>query len=453
MSERIDLESHIAPHSVEDEAVGPIVSEIASTPGVELVTLGCRLNASESETMRALAQQAGLGNAVIVNSCAVTGEAVRRTRQAIRRARRDNPAARILVTGCAAQIDPASFAAMPEVDAVIGNDEKMRADSWRALSLDDAPRVAVGDIMIVRETAAHLAAGFHAETGRVRAFLEVQQGCDHRCTFCIIPFGRGNNRSAAAGDIVARARALVEAGVQEIVLTGVDITGWGGDLPGNPSLGQLARRILNLVPDLKRLRLSSIDVAEVDNELWRLIAEEPRLMPHLHLSLQAGSDMILKRMKRRHSRKEAVEFCARARSLRPDIAFGADLIAGFPTETDSMHRESLALIEDCDIAFVHVFPFSSRAGTPAARMPQLPKPLRKERAAALRSAGAARRHTRFDALIGKPIAMLVEECDEGIARGHSNCFAPVEIAGSFAPGAIVARRVARHDGDRLILDA
>ena len=453
MSERIDLESHIAPHSVEDEAVGPIVSEIASTPGVELVTLGCRLNASESETMRALAQQAGLGNAVIVNSCAVTGEAVRQTRQAIRRARRDNPAARILVTGCAAQIDPASFAAMPEVDAVIGNDEKMRAESWRALLLDDAPRVAVGDIMTVRETAAHLAAGFQAATGRVRAFLEVQQGCDHRCTFCIIPFGRGNNRSAAAGDIVARARALVEAGVQEIVLTGVDITGWGGDLPGNPALGQLARRILNLVPDLKRLRLSSIDVAEIDDELWRLIAEEPRLMPHLHLSLQAGSDMILKRMKRRHSRAQAVGFCARARALRPDIAFGADLIAGFPTETDMMHRDSVALIEDCDIAFVHVFPFSSRAGTPAARMPQLPKPLRKERAAALRSAGAARRHARFDALTGKPIAMLVEECDEGIARGHSDCFAPVEIAGSFAPGAIVARRVARHDGDRLILDA
>jgi threonylcarbamoyladenosine tRNA methylthiotransferase MtaB len=453
MSERIGIEPQIAPRAVDSDPTDRAVADMASGPSAELITLGCRLNASESETMRAMARQVGLGNAVIVNSCAVTGEAVRQTRQAIRRARRDNPAARILVTGCAAQIDPASFAAMPEVDAVIGNDEKMRAESWRAHSLDEAPRVAVGDIMTVRETAAHLAAGFQAETGRVRAFLEVQQGCDHRCTFCIIPFGRGNNRSAAAGDIVARARALVEAGVQELVLTGVDITGWGGDLPGNPSLGQLARRILSLVPDLRRLRLSSIDVAEVDAELWRLIAEEPRLMPHLHLSLQAGSDMILKRMKRRHTRKQAVEFCERARALRPEIAFGADLIAGFPTETDAMHRESVALIEDCDIAFAHVFPFSSRAGTPAARMPQLPKPLRKERAAALRVAGAARRRTRFDALVGRSVTMLVEECADTIARGHSDCFAPAEIAGPFAPGAIVARRIARHDGNRLILTA
>ncbi len=422
---------------------------------LQLVTLGCRLNASESETMRALAREAGLGNAVIVNSCAVTGEAVRQTRQAIRRARRDHPAARILVTGCAAQIDPAAFAAMPEVAAVIGNAEKMRAESYHAFAGDEAPRVAVGDIMVVRETAAHLASGFQAEnaTGRVRVFLEVQQGCDHRCTFCIIPFGRGNNRSAAAGDIVARAHALVESGVQELVLTGVDITGWGGDLPGHPTLGQLARRILTLVPDLKRLRLSSIDVAEIDDELWRLIAEEPRLMPHLHLSLQAGADLILKRMKRRHSRAQSVAFCERARALRPEIAFGADLIAGFPTETDAMHRESLALLEDCDIAFAHVFPFSARAGTPAARMPQLPKPLRKQRAASLRAAGAGRRRARFDALVGRPIRALVEECADGIARGHSDCFAPVEIAGAVAPGAIVTRRVARHDGDRLILSA
>jgi threonylcarbamoyladenosine tRNA methylthiotransferase MtaB len=453
MSERIDIESHIVPRTFEGGTTDEAVSGVAPASRVELVTLGCRLNASESETMRALAHDAGLGNAVIVNSCAVTGEAVRQTRQAIRRARRDHPEARILVTGCAAQIDPESFAAMQEVDAVIGNDEKMRAGSWRAFARADAPRVSVGDIMTVRETAAHLAAGFQGETGRVRAFLEVQQGCDHRCTFCIIPFGRGNNRSAAAGEVVARARALVEAGVQEIVLTGVDITGWGGDLPGRPALGQLARRILNLVPDLKRLRLSSIDVAEVDDALWDLIADEPRLMPHLHLSLQAGSDMILKRMKRRHSRAQAIAFCSRARALRPGIAFGADLIAGFPTETDAMHRESVALIEDCDIAFAHVFPFSSRAGTPASRMPQLPKPLRKERAAALRNAGAARRRARFDALVGRPVSVLVEECDGGIARGHSDCFAPADVDGSFAPGAIVTRCVARHDGDRLILDA
>ncbi len=425
----------------------------ASETGLDVVTLGCRLNASESETMRALARRAGLDDAVIVNSCAVTGEAVRQTRQAIRRARRDRPSARILVTGCAAQIDPGSFAAMPEVAAVIGNAEKMRPESWRALSFDAAPRVSVGDIMTVRETAAHLAGGFDATETRVRAFLEVQQGCDHRCTFCIIPFGRGNNRSAAAGDIVTRARALVAAGVQEIVLTGVDITGWGTDLPGRPSLGQLARRILTLVPDLKRLRLSSIDVAEVDDELWRLIADEPRLMPHLHLSLQAGSDMILKRMKRRHTRAQAVIFCERARALRPGIAFGADLIAGFPTETAAMHGESVALIDDCDIAFAHVFPFSSRTGTPAARMPQLPKKLRKERAAALRATGATRRRARFDALVGHPVALLVEETIDGMARGHSDCFAPAEIAGSFAPGTLVTRRATRHDGERLTLAA
>ena len=426
---------------------------------VEIVTLGCRLNAAESETMRAQAVAAGLCDTVFVNSCAVTAEAVRQTRQAIRRARRARPAARIVVTGCAAQIDAAAFASMPGVDAVIGNLEKLQPATYRALA-DGAPekagstRVAVGDIMVPGRPSPHPAAGFDADTrnGHVRAFVEVQQGCDHRCTFCIIPFGRGNNRSAAVGEIVAQVRALLESGVREIVLTGVDITGWGGDLPGRPRLGQLVRRILTLVPELPRLRLSSIDVAEVDDELMRLIGDEPRLMPHLHLSLQAGSDMILKRMKRRHDRAQAIAFCHAVRDRRPEIAFGADLIAGFPTETEAMFAESLTLVDECDLSFLHVFPFSARSSTPAAAMPQLPKALRRERAARLREAGARRQAHYFDTLVGRRISVLVENRREGLARGHSDGFAPVDIAcedTTVGRGAFVTARIDGHDGTRL----
>jgi threonylcarbamoyladenosine tRNA methylthiotransferase MtaB len=435
-------------------------SSTIAAAGLHIVTLGCRLNAAESDAMRGHALAAGLGNTVIVNSCAVTGEAVRQTRQAIRRARREHPASRIVVTGCAAQIDAAGFSAMPEVDAVIGNFEKMRPATYGALAAGDIGRVEVGDIMALRETGSHFmaghpAAGFDAAINgrRVRAFVEVQQGCDHRCSFCIIPFGRGNNRSAAAGEIVAHVRMLVEGGVREIVLTGVDIAGWGGDLPGRPTLGQLARRILKLVPELPRLRLSSIDVAEIDDDLVVLIGDEPRLMPHLHLSLQAGSDMILKRMKRRHNRAQAIAFCRDMRALRPDMVFGADLIAGFPTESEAMFDESLALIDECDLSFLHVFPYSARSGTPAARMPQLPGPVRRERAARLRLAGNRQRALHFDALVGREATVLVEERRAGVVRGHSDGFAPVDIVsrdGDAGPGDIVTVRIDGHDGARLV---
>src|SRR4051794_2460406 len=349
----------------------------------KLITLGCRLNTFESEVMRGHAAAAGLSDAIIVNTCAVTAEAERQARQAIRKARRENPQAKIIVTGCAAQIAPEKYAALPEVDHVLGNSEKLEAASFQRIADGSAnDRIAVSDIMLVKETAAHLISGF-AE--RSRAFVEIQQGCDHRCTFCIIPFGRGNNRSVPVGEVVARVRKLVDNGFREIVLTGVDITGYGSDLPGTPQLGQLVRRILALVPELERLRLSSLDVIEVDDELLRLIGEEPRLMPHLHLSLQAGDDMILKRMKRRHLRGDAIRFSEQVRRLRPDVVLGADLIAGFPTEDEAMFRNSLALVEECGLTFLHVFPFSARHGTPAAKMPQVPGDVRRERAGRLRA--------------------------------------------------------------------
>src|SRR5260221_1916153 len=336
-------------------------------PGLDIVTFGCRLNVYESEIMRARATAAGLSDAVIVNTCAVTAEAERQARQTIRRLRRDRPGARIIVTGCAAQIDPARFAAMAEINEVIGNIEKLTAASYGA-----APnRVAVADIMAVRETASHLVEGFD---GHSRAFIQVQQGCDHRCTFCVIPFGRGNSRSLPLGAIVEQARQIVAAGYREIMLSGVDITAFGGDLPGRPTLGQLVRRLLALVPELPRLRLSPLDPLEIDEELWRLIGEEERLMPHLHLSLQAGDDLVLKRLKRRHNRADALAACRRARERRPGIALGADLIAGFPTESAAMFANTLALVEECGLTHLHVFPYSARQGTPAARMPQLPGP-------------------------------------------------------------------------------
>ncbi|MGG2478635.1 tRNA (N(6)-L-threonylcarbamoyladenosine(37)-C(2))-methylthiotransferase MtaB, partial [Rhizobium sp. BR5] len=352
--------------------------------GVEVITFGCRLNTYESEVMRAEAEKAGLNNAVLVNTCAVTGEAVRQARQAIRRARRDNPNARIIVTGCAAQTEKETFADMPEVDAVLGNEEKLTSASYRALpdfGVSAEEKLRVNDIMSIKATAPQMVK--HID-GHVRAFIQVQNGCDHRCTFCIIPYGRGNSRSVPMGAVVDQARKLTESGYREIVLTGVDATSYGADLPGEPSLGYLAKTLLKQVPDISRLRLSSIDSIEADHHLMDLIADEPRFMPHLHLSLQHGDDMILKRMKRRHLRADAVRFCHEVRALRPDIAFGADMIAGFPTETEEMFENAATLAEECGISSLHVFPYSPRAGTPAARMPQLDRALVKERAARLR---------------------------------------------------------------------
>jgi threonylcarbamoyladenosine tRNA methylthiotransferase MtaB len=416
----------------------------------QIITFGCRLNAWESEVMRGHASAAGLGNAVIVNTCAVTAEAERQARQAIRRARRENPAARIIVTGCGAQIDANGYGSMPEVDHVIGNEEKLKAESYQRFFEGNAPRVQVNDIMQARETAHHLLAGF-AE--RCRAFVQVQQGCDHRCTFCIIPFGRGPNRSVPIGDVVRQVRTLTDSGIAEIVLTGVDITAYGADLPGQPKLGQMIRRLLAQVPELRRLRLSSLDPVEIDQDLLRLIEDEPRLMPHLHLSLQAGDDMILKRMKRRHNRADALRVCDDIRRRRPDVVFGADLIAGFPTETDAMAENSLRLVEDCGLTFLHVFPYSARQGTPAARMPQLPMPERKARAARLRLAGERAKQRFFDAQRGASAQVLVERTDDSVAFGHSEHFAPVRIAGvssSIASGMIVSALIDGADADSLI---
>jgi threonylcarbamoyladenosine tRNA methylthiotransferase MtaB len=408
----------------------------------EVLTFGCRLNAFESEVIRGHAAAAGLNDAVIVNTCAVTKEAERQARQAIRRARRDHPEARLIVTGCAAQIDPACYAAMPEVDLVLGNDEKMKPESYDSSTRAEGARIKVGDIMALTETAAHLVDGFE---GRARAFIEVQQGCDHRCTFCIIPYGRGNSRSVPVGEIVRQADRLVVAGYRELVLTGVDITSFGGDLPGQPNLGQLCRRLLALVPGLERLRLSSIDPIEIDDTLWRLIGEEPRLMPHLHLSVQAGDDMILKRMKRRHLRADALAACRRARDLRPDIALGADMIAGFPTEDDAMFVRSVAFVEEAALDYLHVFPFSARPGTAAARMPQVPGNIVKERAARLREAGAASTARALAARIGTIAQVLVEK--EGF--GHSEHYAPVRFTGTAEIGSIAPVRIAEAARDAL----
>jgi len=410
-------------------------------PDVEIVTFGCRLNAYESEAMRDLVGDAALSNAVIFNTCAVTNEAVRQARQAIRRARRERPNAEIIVTGCAAQIDPQSFAAMPEVSRVIGNTEKMSAAGLGP----SVERVRVANIMSVRETAPHLIEGY---SERTRAHVQVQNGCDHRCTFCIIPYGRGNSRSAPAGNVVEQVRRLVDNGYQEIVLTGVDLTSWGADLPGQPALGNLVARILKLVPDLKALRLSSIDAVEMDATLFDLVTNEPRVAPYLHLSLQHGDDLILKRMKRRHSRAQAIELCQRVKAARPDVALGADLIAGFPTETDAHFANTLALIEECDLAFVHAFPFSPREGTPAARMPQLQRPLIKQRAARLREAGAAALERHLARWIGREAHALVEK--EGFARLPDFTSVLFE-APALAPANSCSRfRFTAHDGAHLI---
>ncbi|HET9427545.1 MAG TPA: tRNA (N(6)-L-threonylcarbamoyladenosine(37)-C(2))-methylthiotransferase MtaB [Allosphingosinicella sp.] len=399
--------------------------------GPEMITMGCRLNAAESEAMRMLA--AHEEDLVIVNSCAVTNEAVRQTRQAIRKAKRARPDARIFVTGCAAQVEPETFAAMPEVDRVLGNREKFEAESFtRSIHLDDA-EVRVSDIMAVRETAPHLVSGF---ADRSRAFVEVQNGCDHRCTFCIIPFGRGNSRSVPAGLVVERIEALADQGFQEVVLTGVDVTSYGPDLPGQPSLGLLIERILRLVPQLPRLRLSSLDCIEMDDRLFELAAGEPRFMPHLHMSFQAGDDLVLKRMKRRHNRAQAIETVRRLKERRPEIAIGADLIAGFPTETEAMHENSLRLIDECDIVMGHIFPYSPKRGTPAARMPQVPPPVVKARAKRLRDATARRRSEWLKGLVGTRQKVLIERGD---GSGHAENFAPVQLGLSSVRGGDVGK--------------
>ena len=390
----------------------------------QIVTFGCRLNAYESEAIRARAAEAGLDNAVIVNTCAVTAEAVRQSRQEIRKLKRARPGARIIVTGCAAQTEPGTYAAMDEVDLVLGNREKLQTESY---SFGVNERVRVNDIMAVKETASQFVESFD---GKSRAFLQVQNGCDHRCTFCIIPYGRGNSRSVGAGAVVAEARRLVENGYSEIVLTGVDLTSYGADLPGAPSLGALVRKLLKLVPELKRLRLSSIDSIEADAELMTAIAEEERLMPHFHLSAQSGDDLILKRMKRRHARAHTVAFCEEVRRLRPEAAFGADLIAGFPTETEEMFENTLKLVDDAGLSTLHVFPFSARKGTPAARMPGLPRAVARERAGRLRAKGAEAQAKRLAALVGSEQMLLMEKVD----LGRTPCFVPVRIAGGATPG-------------------
>ncbi len=406
-------------------------------------TFGCRLNAYETEAMKRLAADAGMGDAVIVNTCAVTAEAVRKARQEIRRLRRDNPAARLIVTGCAAQIDPDSFAAMDEVDSVVGNADKLAPETWSRLSADflgDTERVIVDDIMSVTDTASHLIDGFGTRT---RAYVQIQNGCDHRCTFCVIPHGRGNSRSVAAGVVVDQVRRLVARGFAEVVLTGVDLTSWGADLPGQPRLGDLVRRLLKLVPDLPRLRLSSIDGVEADPALFAALAEEPRLMPHLHLSLQHGDDLILKRMKRRHSRADAVAFCEKVRDLRPDAVFGADVIVGFPTEDEDQYQQSESLVDICGLTWLHVFPYSARPGTPAARIPRkVPGPAIKDRAARLRAAGDRAKTVYLDSQIGQDHRVLMESD----RMGRTEHFAEVIFDTPQREGAIVNATITARDG-------
>jgi len=415
---------------------------------IDVVTFGCRLNAFEAEVIRREAEGAGLSDTIVINSCAVTNEAVAQARQSIRKLKRERPEARIVVTGCAAQTQSAMFADMAEVDRVVGNDDKMRSSAWRAardaFNLGASEKIAVSDIMTVKEMAPHLIDGY--ASGLPRVFVQVQNGCDHRCTFCIIPYGRGNSRSVPMGAVVEQVRALVERGHAEIVLTGVDLTSYGADLPGAPKLGLLTKQILRHVPELKRLRISSIDSIEADADLLDAIADDVRLMPHLHLSLQSGDDMILKRMKRRHSRKDAIAFCEQVRRLRPDIAFGADIIAGFPTETEEMFARSLDLVEECGLTFLHVFPYSPRPGTPAAKMPQVAGPAIKERAKRLRAVGEAALRQRLQAEIGTTREVLIE--NDG--QGRTEHYLPVAIAGERI-GSVVPMVIAGSDGERLTI--
>ena len=417
----------------------------------KVITFGCRLNTYESEVIKSHAASAGLDNTVIFNTCAVTAEATRQAKQSIRRARRNNPDAKIIVTGCAAQIDPKQFSDMEEVDQILGNEEKLSVKNYQDFGISKSQRVSVNDIMSVKKTAPHLIEGFEQ---RSRAFVQVQNGCDHRCTFCIIPFGRGNSRSVPAGEVVSQIQQLVDNGYQEVIITGVDITSYGPDLPGNPTLGTLCQKILKNVPDLKRLRLSSIDSIETDEALFDIITSDQRMMPHLHLSLQAGDNMILKRMKRRHNREDSIEFCNAVRKARPDVIFGADIIAGFPTETEEMFENSLALIEDCGLTYLHVFPYSERDGTPAARMPQLDRSIRKERAARLRALGEKKLEQMLKASIGKDVSILIEKSmkDENTAIGHTEHFAPAKIIGSHTIGHIAKARVTGYQDGLLIAE-
>ena len=415
--------------------------------GIEVVTFGCRLNAAESEVIRREATRAGFSDTVVVNTCAVTSEAVRQARQAIRALRRRRPSAKIIVTGCAAQTEPEAFAAMPETDRVIGNGEKLSSAGWTqaraAFDIDGAAKIIVNDIMAVKETAPHLVDTF---SGRARAFVQVQNGCDHRCTFCIIPFGRGNSRSVPMGEAVAQVRRLCARGYREIVLTGVDLTSYGGNLPGAPKLGTLVTQILKHVPELARLRLSSIDSVEADRDLLDAFATDARLMPHLHLSLQAGDDLILKRMKRRHSRADAMAFCEAVRRLRPDVVFGADIIAGFPTETEDMFARSLALVDECGLTHLHVFPFSPRPGTPAARMPQVKREVIKDRARRLREKGEAGLRRHLDAQVGRRHRILTESRE----LGRTEHFTRARLATPVQPGIILDVAIAGHDGCQLL---
>ncbi|HCM84093.1 MAG TPA: tRNA (N(6)-L-threonylcarbamoyladenosine(37)-C(2))-methylthiotransferase MtaB [Rhodospirillaceae bacterium] len=411
------------------------------TADVEIVTFGCRLNTHESEVMRDHARAAGMTDTIIINTCAVTSEAERQARQTIRKLGRERPGAKIIVTGCAAQVNASQFAEMKEVTRVIGNDVKLKAETWQ--NADGSARIQVNDIMSVRETAGHLVKGF---AGHTRAFVQVQNGCDHRCTFCIIPYGRGNSRSVPIGTISDQIRELVAGGYKEVVLTGVDITSYGPDLPGEPTLGQMLRRVLAMNPDLPRVRLSSLDPVEMDEDLWWLLEHEPRFMPHLHISLQAGDDMVLKRMKRRHLRDDVLRFCERARRLRPDVAFGADIIAGFPTETDEMFDNTLRLVDKCELQFLHVFPYSPRPGTPAARMPQVDSTVRKERAAQLRAAGARQLNIFLQKQVGREQSVLIEQ--DGLS-GHTQHFVPVKFDVMHPAGSIVNARAAEVNGEKL----
>ena len=412
---------------------------------VDIVTFGCRLNSYESEVIRKTAAEDGLDNAIIFNTCAVTGEAVRQARQAIRRARKENPDAKLIVTGCAAQTDPDTFANMAEVDFIIGNGDKQKAGSYKLTP--DSARITVNDIFSVQETAGHLIDGLK---DRARAFVEVQNGCDHRCTFCIIPYGRGNSRSAAAGDVISQTQKLVAQGYNEVVLTGVDLTSWGTDLPGTPQLGNLVTRILKLVPDLKRLRLSSIDAAEIDDTLLRAFAEEERLAPYLHLSLQHGDDMILKRMKRRHLRDDSIRLVEKVRAVRPDISFGADMIAGFPTETEEMFANAVSLVDACDLSFVHVFPYSPRPQTPAAKMPQLARPLIKERAARLRAKAEEALTRHLSRQHGRTLSCVVEKPGFARAADFTEVVFTGEAQESVKVGGISDIRIHGHDGKHVI---
>lgn len=417
-----------------------------SDDSVQLVTFGCRLNSYESEVMKSHATTAGLENTIIINTCAVTAEAERQARQSIRKMRRQNPDAKIIVTGCAVQIRPEQFAAMPEIDLLLGNHEKMLFESYKPRVGNDVERVQVTDIMTIQETAHQLIEGFEEKS---RAFLQVQNGCDHRCTFCTIPFGRGNSRSVPIGVIADHVKKLIESGYQEIVFTGVDVTAYGADLPGSPTFGQMIRRVLNQNPGLKRLRLSSLDPVEIDDDLWDLIAHEERLMPHLHVSLQAGDNMILKRMKRRHLRDDAIEFCKRARAVRPNIVFGADLIAGFPTETDEMFENTMRIVDECDLTWLHVFPYSPRDGTPAARMPQVESTIRKERAARLRAKGEAKVKAYLQSCVGKETELLIEKNNIGRTPEFAEVHLEEQEAAELQIGSVQRAKISYFDGEKL----